>query len=426
MASLHASPFTLHSVPQPIPLFDLSRQSLSLRNSIEEAVLRVLKHQQFILGCEVSSFEQEVAAFLGNGAHAIGVASGTDGLLILLMANGIGAGDAVITTPYTFFATAGCIHRVGAEIVFCDIEADSYMLDVEKLKELLSSFERDEQGLLRTAHGNRVKMIVPVHLFGACCNMEKINALAKEYGLLVIEDAAQVIGTDYPVSSDSQLAGSEKQSLKAGTIADMSYFSFYPSKNLGAAGDAGLAVCRDPVLAEKIRCLRNHGMEERYYHKMVGGNFRLDGLQAAILRAKLPFVNEWNEKRRANAALYRKAFTAASLLDQISLPYEPFADSGLRDHHIYHQYVIRVLGSPENGAREKIITHLQSQKIGHAIYYPVPLHLQDCFSYLGHQEGDYPESERAAQETLALPIFPELREEEINAVVAAIEEALKA
>ena len=408
---------TLHSAS--VPLFDLSRQSASLREAMKEAVCRVLEHQQFILGKEVVAFEHEVeASCFHQGAHAIGVSSGTDGLLALLMAQQIGAGDAVITTPYTFFATAGCIHRVGAELLFCDIDPATYMMDPQKLKELLASFTRDTQGVLRTLRGNRVRMVIPIHLFGTCCDMDAIMALAKEYGLAVIEDAAQVIGADYP-----SLQGPKK----AGAIAEMSYVSFYPSKNLGAAGDAGLAVCRDAALAEQVRIMRNHGMEERYYHKVVGGNFRLDGLQAAILRTKLPFLKEWNAQRRANAALYKAAFTEAGLLDRITLPAEPWAASGLTDHHIYHQYVIRVIGSaagPRAGAREKISAHLAEKKIGYAIYYPVPLHLQECFAPLGLKQGDYPESERAAQETLALPIFPELREEEIKGVVAAIAEAI--
>lgn len=400
----------------PVPLFDPSRQSPTLTATIHDAVQRVLAHQQFILGTEVTAFEKEVElACLGN-AHAIGVSSGTDGLLALLMAKNIAANDAVITTPYTFFATAGCIHRVGAEIVFCDIEPRSYMMDPEKLRLLLRSFQRDPHGNLITARGNRVRMMIPIHLFGTCCDMDAIMALASEYNLMVIEDAAQVIGADYPSCHGPK---------KAGTIAEMSYFSFYPTKNLGAAGDAGMACTLDSKLAEEISSIRNHGMgKERYYYEVVGGNFRLDGLQAAILRAKLPFLETWSEQRRANAATYRKAFEAASLLDRVSLPYEPFASSGLRNHHIYHQYVIRVLGNAAHETREKIIAHFKKKEIGYAIYYPVPLHLQTCFAYLGHSEGAFPESELAAKETLALPIFPELRKDEIDAVVAAIAEAL--
>ncbi|MBX9742059.1 MAG: DegT/DnrJ/EryC1/StrS family aminotransferase [Chthoniobacterales bacterium] len=401
---------------QPIPLFTLSRQSAQLTAAIKEAVNRVLEHQEFILGKETAAFEKKIeTACLGGAAHAIGMSSGTDALMALFMAKNIGPGDAVITTPYTFFATAGCIHRVGAEIVFCDIEPLTYMMDPEKLRELLVSFQRDASGSLITLSGNRVRIIMPIHLFGTCCDMDAIMRLAKEYNLMVIEDAAQAIGADYPSAQGPQ---------KAGTIAEMSYFSFYPSKNLGAAGDAGMAVCRDEKLAEELRSIRNHGMKERYYHNIVGGNFRLDALQAAILRAKLPFLEQWSAQRRANAAIYRSAFEAASLLDRVSLPYEYFVASGLNNHHIYHQYVIRILGSAQSGLRERVIAHLTKKNIGYAIYYPVPLHLQKCFAYLNHVQGAYPQAERAAKETLALPIFPELREEEIRAVVGAIAEAV--
>ncbi|MBX9578426.1 MAG: DegT/DnrJ/EryC1/StrS family aminotransferase [Chthoniobacterales bacterium] len=405
-------------VLQPIPLFDLSRQSQNteLTASIKVAVERVLDHQQFILGKETVALEQEMeTACFDNKAHAVGVSSGTDGLLAILIAKNITVGDAVITTPYTFFATASCVHRMGAEIVFCDIDSKTYMIDPEKLRIILASFKREANGTLRTAKGNRVKMIIPIHLFGTCCDMDAIMALAQEYGLTVVEDAAQVIGADYP---------SKEGLKKAGAIAEMSFVSFYPTKNLGAFGDAGLVACLDPKMAEQLRIVRNHGMEERYYHKVVGGNFRLDGIQAAVLRARLPFLSQWNEQRQKNAAIYKEAFTKAGLLDRLALPAEPWAASGLKNHHIYHQYVIRILGDEAVAQREKIIAHFNKNQIGYAIYYPVPLHLQECFTYLGHKPGAYPESERAAQETLALPIFPELKPEEIQAVVAAIAEAL--
>jgi dTDP-4-amino-4,6-dideoxygalactose transaminase len=391
-----------------VPLFDLSRFDPQVDAGMEKAVLRVLRHRNYILGSEVTALEKEIETFLGGG-HAIGVSSGTDALLALLLARGIAAGDAVITTPYTFFATASCIHRVGAEILFCDIEPATFLMSPKSLRQVTSQLTQDSDGSFRTAKGNRLRAIMPIHLFGTCCEMESINAIAADYGVPVIEDAAQVLGTDYPGTHGS---------IKAGRIGEMSYFSFYPSKNLGAAGDAGMAVCRDADFAEKVRCIRNHGMEERYFHRMVGGNFRLDGIQAAVLRAKLPFLDGWNAARRANASLYREAFTKAGLLDQITLPVEPYASSGLRDHHIYHQYVIRL---PK---RDQVQAFLTTQKIGSAIYYPLPLHLQECFSYLGHQLGDFPESERAAQESLALPIFPGLRGEEINEVVEGIRKAL--
>lgn len=394
-----------------VPLFDLSRFGPQVDTALEESVLRVMRHRNYILGSEVTALEKEIELFLGGG-HAIGMSSGTDALLALLIASGIGPGDAVITTPYTFFATASCIHRVGAEIVFCDIERDSFLMAPESLRQVASNLTRHNDGSFHTAKGNRLKAIMPIHLFGTCCDMEAINAIAAEYGVPVIEDAAQVLGTDYPRATGP---------TKAGLISEMSYFSFYPSKNLGAAGDAGMAVCRDAALAEKVRCVRNHGMEERYFHKVVGGNFRMDGIQAAVLLAKLPFLDAWNATRRVNAATYKEAFAKAGLLDQLSLPAEPFLSSGLRDHHIYHQFVIRILGK---GKRDAVQASLAEQKIGCAIYYPVPLHLQECFAYLGHKPGDFPESELAAQESLALPIFPGLRIEEIHEVVAGIGKGL--
>ncbi len=391
-----------------VPLFDLSRFGPEVDEALEAATLRVLRHRSYILGPEVGALEKEIESFLGGG-HAIGISSGTDALLALLMAQGIGSGDAVITTPYTFFATAGCIHRVGAEIIFCDIEPESFLMSPVSLRSVLSKMTRDDEGNFRTSGGNRLRAIMPIHLFGTCCDMEAINAIAAECGVPVIEDAAQVLGADFPRTTGP---------VKAGLISEMSYFSFYPSKNLGAAGDAGMAVCRDADLAEKVRCVRNHGMEERYFHKIVGGNFRLDGIQAAVLRAKLPFLDDWNTSRRANASIYREAFTKAGLLDRVTLPAEPHQTSGLRDHHIYHQYVIRV------PTRDRVQSFLAENKIGCAIYYPVPLHLQECFAYLGRQSGDFPESERASRESLALPIFPGLRVEEIHEVVSSIERAL--
>ncbi len=401
-----------------IPLFDLSRQNenTELTTAIKAAVDRVLEHQQFILGKEVAAFEQEVAATcFDDKAHVVGVSSGTDGLLAILMAKKIGSGDAVITTPYTFFATASCPHRLGAEVIFCDIDPQTYMLDPKKLGELLASFQRDGEGILRTDKGNQVKMIIPIHLFGTCCDMNAIMALAQEYGVSVVEDAAQVIGTDYP---------SPEGTKKAGAIAELSFVSLYPTKNLGAFGDAGFIVCRDPQMAEQLRIIRNHGMEERYYYKVVGGNFRMDGIQGAILRERLPFLAKWNEQRQKNAAIYKEAFIKAGLLDRLALPAEPWAASGLKNHHIYHQYVIRILGDQASARRDQVIAHLNKKEIGYAIYYPVPLHLQECFAGLNYKPGSFPESERASQETLALPIFPELREEEIQAVVTAIAEGL--
>ena len=391
-----------------VPLFDLSRLGPEVDDAVREATLRVLGHRGYILGSEVEAFESDLAKYLGGG-HAVGMSSGTDAQLALLMAMEIGAGDAVISTPYTFFATAGCIHRTGAEILFCDIDPATFMMDPASLRALLASLKRGPDGFLRSPKGNRIRLIVPIHLFGACCDMDGIVAVASEYGVEILEDAAQILGAKYPSKSGTRTAG---------IIAPTSYVSFYPSKNLGAAGDAGVALCLDEEMAEKLKRIRNHGMEQRYYHKVVGGNFRIDAIQAAVLRAKLPFLDGWNATRRANAATYREAFTSAGLLDRVTLPAEPFASSGLRDHHIFHQYVIRL---PK---RDAVMARLTDQKIGCAIYYPVPLHLQECFAYLGHNAGDFPVSEQAAKESLALPIFPGLTQDEIAEVVRGIKEAL--
>jgi len=391
-----------------VPLFDLSRLGPQVDEAVHEGALRVLGHRGYVLGAEVEAFESDLVGFLGGG-YAVGMSSGTDAQLALLMAMDIGAGDAVISTPYTFFATAGCIHRTGAEILFCDIDPATFMMDPESLRSLLSSLKRDADGFLRSPRGNLIRLIVPIHLFGAMCDMDALGKISAEYGVEILEDAAQILGAEYPSAAGVK---------KAGIIAPTSYVSFYPSKNLGAAGDAGVALCLDEKMAVKLRRIRNHGMEERYYHKVVGGNFRIDAIQAAVLRAKLPFLNGWNATRRVNAATYSEAFAAAGLLDRVTLPAEPHRSSGLKNHHIFHQYVIRVPN------RDAVMAHLTEQKIGCAIYYPVPLHLQECFAYLGHKKGDFPVSEQAAKESLALPIFPGLTQEEIHDVVKGIASAL--
>jgi dTDP-4-amino-4,6-dideoxygalactose transaminase len=396
----------------PVPLFDLGRLGPEVDEAVREAALRVLGHRGYVLGAEVEAFERDLEAYLGEG-HAVGMSSGTDAQLALLMALGIGPGDAVVSTPYTFFATAGCIHRAGAEILFCDIDPATFMMDAGALRMLLSGLRRDGEGMLRSSRGNRVRLIVPIHLFGALCDMDAIGEVAAEFGIEILEDAAQILGGKYP----------SKDGIKgAGLIAPTSYVSFYPSKNLGAAGDAGVALCLDAGMAEKLRRLRNHGMEERYYHKVVGGNFRIDAVQAAVLRAKLPFLDSWNAARRSNADSYRGLFEAAGLLDRIVLPPEPHRSHAgeVRDHHIFHQYVIRI----PCGKRDALQKHLADRKIGTAIYYPVPLHLQECFSYLGHQRGDFPASEQAALEALALPIFPGLTRSEQEEVVDGIKHGL--
>ncbi len=394
-----------------VPLLDLRRQYAQVREDVQQRLAALCESQQFILGAPVLHLETALRDYTGCG-HAVGMSSGTDALLGILMAMGIGRGDAVITTPYTFFATAGCIHRVGAEPVFVDIDAATYNMDPAKLEECLRKKCRSgPDGRLVTAADNRVRAIMPVHLFGCVCDMDRINALAAEFGLTVVEDAAQAIGADYPSKSG--------KTLRAGAIGEASYFSFFPSKNLGAFGDAGMATCRDANFAAQIRLMRNHGMGAQYHHEKVGGNFRLDALQAEILSAKLPYLDAWHEARRRNAALYREEFAKLGLLCRITLPAEPYAANGVTNHHIYHQYVIRI---PE---RNQVRERLTAAGIGCAVYYPVPLHLQECFAPLGYAAGDFPESERAARETLALPIYPELSPAQIREVAEALARALQ-
>lgn len=393
-----------------VPLLDLRLQYAQVEADVRRRLDALLETQQFILGPPVSELEAAVADYTGCG-HAVGASSGTDALLAILMALGIGRGDAVITTPYTFFATAGCIHRVGAEPVFVDVDPGTYNMDPARLEECLRKNCRSgPDGRLVTAAGNRVRAIMPVHLFGCVCDMDRLGGLAAEFDLPVIEDAAQAIGADYPSQSG--------RTLRAGAIGEAGYFSFFPSKNLGAFGDAGMATCRDEALAAQIRLMRNHGMGTQYHHEKVGGNFRLDAVQAAVLLAKLPHLDAWHAARRRNAALYRGEFERLGIAGRITLPSEPYASSGVKNHHIYHQYVIRV---PQ---RDRVRESLAAAGIGCAVYYPVPLHMQECFAPLGHREGDFPEAEKAARESLALPIYPELTPAQIREVAEALARAL--
>jgi len=388
-----------------VPLLDLQLQYQSLKPAVRAEVEAVMDSQQFILGPKVEAFEAAIRQYTGAN-HAVGVSSGTDALLAVLMALGIGPGDAVITSPYTFFATAGSIARVGAEPVFIDIDPGTYNISVEELDAyLVQACKRGRDGSLFSYSGKRLRAIMPVHLFGVCAPMDEILYLAAAHRLEIIEDAAQALGADYP-------SGSEV--FRAGAMGDFGCFSFFPSKNLGAFGDAGMVVCRDESMAAKVRVLRNHGMEERYFHSMVGGNFRLDALQAAILHAKLPFLDGWSAARRANARFYREEFARRGLDNILTLPVEPYATTGAKNHHIYNQFVIR---APR---RDELCGHLAKNEIGSAIYYPVPLHLQRCFSRLGYKAGDFPEAEKAALETLALPIYPELTQDQQRYVVDAI------
>jgi dTDP-4-amino-4,6-dideoxygalactose transaminase len=390
-----------------VPLLDLSDQYRRLEKEILSEIKEVLATQRFILGPKLKQFESAVAEYC-EVEHAIGVSSGTDALLTALMALQIGAGDSVITTANSFFGTAGSIVRVGARPLFIDIDPTTYNISTRALREYLTGqCQFDATGVLRDHAGSRIRAIMPVHLFGLCAEMNEILAIAREYRLPVIEDAAQAIGAQYPLKDGA---------AKVGSMGDIGCFSFYPSKNLGAAGDAGLVVCRDDKLAKRLRILREHGMEPRYHHHIVGGNFRMDEIQAAILKIKLPQLDEWSAGRRAAAEFYNSEFKRAGLTDQVVLPVDPYRDRGLTNHHIYHQYVIRV------DRRDDLQAHLDKREIGTAIYYPLGLHEQECFRGLGYKAGDFPETERATRCTLALPMYPEIPREAQSYVVNCIAE----
>ncbi|MGI8958063.1 MAG: DegT/DnrJ/EryC1/StrS family aminotransferase [Chthoniobacterales bacterium] len=389
-----------------VPLLDLSEQYRLLAEPIRQELDEILRTQSFILGPKVDEFERALAAYSGV-KHAIGVSSGTDALLDILMAMGIGPNDAVVTTAYTFFATAGCVARLGATPIFVDIDPATFNISPGAIANFLENeCRRDAAGALIDFHGRVVRAIIPVHLFGLCCEMNAINEIAARFSLPVIEDAAQAIGAEYPAR--------DGRTRQAGTMSAVGSLSFYPSKNLGAAGDAGAVICDDDELAARLRIFRQHGMDPRYFHHVIGGNFRIDAIQAAILRIKLPHLNGWSAARRAVADVYREKFTARGLTNEITLPAEPYRDRGLTNHHIYHQYVIR---TPR---RDELQKHLTACGVGSAIYYPLGLHEQKCFADLGYHAGDLPETEKAAQETLALPIYPELTREMQQTVVDAI------
>ena len=389
-----------------VRLLDLSGQYRSLEKEIRAATDEVLASQRFILGPKLTEFENAAAQYCGV-PHAIGVSSGTDALLAVFMALEIGLGDAVITTAYSFFATGGCIARVGATPVFIDIEPNTYNISASALRGYLEKHCRVVDGKLINENRQLIRALVPAHLFGLCCNMNEMIAVAREHNLVLIEDAAQAIGAEFPL---------ENRAAKAGSMSDAGCFSFYPSKNLGAAGDAGLIVCHHPEFAERIRVCRQHGMEARYEHQFIGGNFRMDELQAAILNVKLPHLDRWSAARREAAKFYTGEFQRAGLIDKLELPVEPYAKSGLTNHHIYHQYVIRT------ERRDELREHLSKHEVDTAIYYPLALHEQPCFEYLGYKAGDFPEAERAARETLALPIYPEIPREAQQYVVNCIAE----
>lgn len=361
-----------------VPLLDLRPQYRSIKAELDAALMRVVESQLFILGPEVEALEAELAAYC-DVHHAIGVSSGTDALLVALMALDVGPGNEVVTTPFTFFATAGTIARTGARPVFVDIEPDSFNMDADAA---------------RAAVSGATRAFLPVHLFGRCMELDDLLGTANS-GPAVIEDAAQAIGA------------SDARGRRAGSIGLAGCFSFFPTKNLGAFGDAGLVTSTDAAFADRVELLRVHGMRPKYHHAVIGGNFRLDALQAAVLRVKLRHLDTWSGQRRRNAARYRDLFAAARLEEHVRLPQDT-------PGHIYNQFVIRA------ARRDALREHLVAEGIGTEVYYPVPLHLQECFRPLGHAPGDFPHAEAAAREVLALPIYPELTEDDQAAVVEAI------
>lgn len=390
------------SNPQPapamqVPLLDLKLQYQPLKSEILAAIEKVCASQQFILGPATRELETNVAAYC-QCRFGIGVSSGTDALLVALMALEIGAGDEVITTPYTFFATAGTIARTGARPAFCDIDPVTFNLSPAAVTAFIEGrCEMRDGKLVNRETGGVVKAIMPVHLYGQVADIGPIVQIARRYGLKVIEDAAQAIGAE------------DAQKRRACSFGDVGCLSFFPTKNLGAFGDAGMCVTNDPALAERIEVLRVHGGKPKYFHSYIGGNFRIDEIQAAVLNIKLRHLDAWSAARQRNARIYDDAFDKADLGKAVETPR---ALEGVR--HIFNQYVIRARD------RDLLRQHLMAAGVGTEIYYPVPLHLQECFAYLKHAKGDFPHAERAAEETLALPIFPELTEAQLRYVVDCI------
>ncbi len=364
-----------------VPLLDLKAQYESIREELDKAVAEVVASQHFILGPKVEECEAKIAEYCGV-RYACGVSSGTDALLISLMCEGIGPGDEVITPDFSFFATAGSVMRTGAKPVFAEIDPVTFNLDPEKLAAKITP---------------KTKALIPVHLFGQTAEMDPVLTLAKKHNLIVIEDAAQAIGAEY-------------KGRRAGSLGDYGCFSFFPSKNLGAFGDAGMVVTNDPEKAEKLRLFRNHGAKPKYFHSVIGGNFRLDALQAAVITVKLRYLDEWTRKRQENARIYDELFAASGIAagGQIALP------KRVQNRHIFNQYVIRAR------RRDELIEHLKEKGIGSEIYYPVPFHAQKCFEGLRPRKEDFPESAKAAREVLAIPVYPELSDEQKKLVVSAI------
>jgi dTDP-4-amino-4,6-dideoxygalactose transaminase len=385
-----------------VPLLDLKLQYLSHKKELDEALIRVAESQYFILGKEVEKLETSLKEYLGC-KYAIGVSSGTDALLLALMALNIQPGDEVIVPTFSFFATAGVVSRLNAVPVFADVDPVTFNLDPNEIEKLITP---------------KSKAIIPVHLYGQSAAMDEIMAIAKKHNLKVVEDGAQAISVQY------------KNGKKVGTIGDIGCYSFFPSKNLGCFGDGGLVVTDDDELGEMLKIMRVHGGKPKYYHKVIGGNFRIDEIQAAVLNVKLPFLDTWSENRRENAKLYTQFFINAGLAEEegklifdeknkVLLPKAVYKDSNVKNYHIYNQYIIRV------ERRDELRKYLAEKEIGTEIYYPVPFHRQECFANLNFQDDDFPVSNSAASNTIALPIFPELTEDQLKFVVETIAEFLK-
>jgi len=371
-----------------VPLLDLKAHHEPLHTEIMAVLEHTFQSNAFILGPAVEKLEEHIAAYC-QAKHGIGVTSGTDALLLALMALGVGAGDEVMTSPYSFFATAGVVARLGAKPMLVDIDTTTFNIDPSRIEQAITS---------------KTKAIISVHLYGQCADMAPIMELARRHNLSVIEDAAQAIGAEYHDG---------RRACSMGTVGCL---SFFPSKNLGCLGDGGMAVTNDPVLAERMKILRVHGSQPKYYHKLIGGNFRLDTIQAAVLNVKLKYLDGWIKRRQENADRYQFLFQQSGLVqkERVRLPEAIYRGSGVTHYHIYNQFVLRV------DRRNDLIAHLKAKGIGAEIYYPVPFHLQECFRYLGHKVGDFPESERAANETIAIPIYPELTTSQQVEVVESI------
>jgi len=408
-----------------LPFLDLKAQYQTIRDEIKEAMDEVLESQHFILGPKVEALEEAIASYCGC-EYGVGVSSGTDALLIALMVKGIGPGQGVITVPYTFFSTAGCVYRLGARPFFVDIDPLTYNMDPDAIKtfiEVECNFDSSVGALLHKISGTRIRAVIPVHLYGQCAEMDRIMEIARVYNLVVVEDGAQAIGTEYPYTKSGERR-------RAGSMGHFGCFSFFPSKNLGGFGDGGMVTTSDEEMAEKLKILRAHGSKPKYYHHLVGGNFRLDALQAAVLLVKLKYLDTWTNKRRQNASYYDSLFQQLGLVDKgfVTPPqavWENISSKNLSNPkfeirnpkltgHIYNQYVIRAK------RRDELRAYLGEYGLGTEIYYPLPLHLQACFAELGYKAGDFPGSEKAAAETLALPIYPELEPAQQEYVVARV------